>query len=107
MMDIGETWVYAQDRKRLIAEADRNMTILENEILRLHGIIAAQKTSIDNFQRRATIDACSLAGYRAYEKYVRDHCEPNEVDAAIAAYVAANDARAVELGAPHLRKTKR
>ena len=96
-----------QDRERLIADANRKMTILENEISRLHGIIAGQKASIDTFQRRATVDARSFAGYRAYEKHVRDHCEPSEVDAAIASCVAANDARADELGAPHLRKNKR
>jgi hypothetical protein len=90
----------------LKADADQKMTALEREIYRLREIVAHKDAVIAAQERRAKADACSIAGYRAYVDQVRSDCEGEVLVRASDAYIVANDAKADELKAPHLKKVK-
>ncbi len=87
-------------------DADQKMSVLEQEISRLHALIAEKDAAIAAQERRAKADACSVAGYRAYVEYMRSVCDGDVLQAAVDAYTEASDAKADELKAPHLKKVK-
>lgn len=102
MLSLTEGMMIAKNRE-LVADADRKMTVLENEIGRLRGVIQQKDAALRAQEDQAKADKCSVAGYRAYVEYMRTVCDDNVLEAAVDVYIEAANARADELKAPHLK----
>lgn len=104
MLSLTESMLIARNNDN-VAHAEHSMTLLQNEIVRLRGVVSQQAGVIN--QQANTIraqeqqdkaDQCSIAGYRAYVEHMRSVCTESTLEAASDAYIVARDAKAQALG---------
>lgn len=103
MLSLSESLLIETNRQNVNA-ANATITRLETELLRVQNELERQEAVNRNQMAQMAADAASIAGYRAYVEFIRSTCDEDILVKAVEAYNEANNAKADELNAPHLKK---